>query len=113
MAIINITPPFDSRDHVSMSITLDDQTYRMDFKQNKQTNTWFMDLFDSLGAPLVLGMGLSAGIDILYPYKARQVPPGKLFVSPQFGAFVDPDLDAFEEGEAIIYYITEAEAFGT
>lgn len=113
MAFINITPDFSvatgvsglSLTHVSTTAQLGDFTYRLDYYTNKADNGWYMDISAQDGTPLVIGIGLVAGIDLLYPYRYLNVPPGKIFVSPQGpDGYVDPTLDAFINGYATIYY---------
>lgn len=110
MPILDITPTITSdTSHIVTQPTLDNVLFQIDYYKNKRTNLWCMDLFDNLSQPLVLGIGLRAGIDLLWPYRSLEVPAGVLFVAPQGTGLVDPSLTAFENGLASIYYIPEAE----
>lgn len=68
-----------------------------------RTGSWVFDLRDAVGAPIVLGAGLGAGVDLLHFYRSLpHCPPGKLFVQTTDGR--DPDLTAFAEKRAVLYY---------
>lgn len=77
-----------------------------------RTGAWVFDLRDSVGSPIVLGAGLGAGVDLLHPYRSRpHCPPGKLFVQTFDGR--DPDLLAFADRRAVIYYQPIADVLAT
>lgn len=107
-----VTVQVNRSDHLSTVVFLDNASYRLDFYTTKvpdlTTGTvaqcWYLDLYDGANTPLVLGIGLVTGIDILFPYHARGVPPGKLFVSPQNTSFIDPTVDTFDDDEALLFY---------
>jgi len=122
MTIQRLTVQVNESDHLSTRVFLDDEQFRLDFYVTKIVNTdtlvvttaWYLDLYDSAGDPLVLGIGLTAGIDLLYPYRALKVPQGKLWVQPMSGIYADPTIDTFEEDEAVVYYqpVADVEALG-
>lgn len=113
MATLDITPEAQPQrgstvtaTRIVSDVSLDGGRYRIVYKTNKQEGSWYFDLYDANGAPLVLGLGLVAGVDLLWPYRYRDVPPGVLFCSPHgSGAFVDPGLDAFVQGTHSMIYI--------
>lgn len=112
MAFQVVTVQVNDSDHLSTQVFLDGESFGLDFYTTKVPNLaddtvaecWYLDLYDSAGEPLVLGIGLAAGIDILFPYRARAVPKGKLFVNPEGGSFVDPTVDSFKDALAVLYY---------
>ena len=68
-----------------------------------RSGLWIFDLRDAFGNPLVLGAGLGSGVDLLFPYRGYATcPPGKLFVWTNDGT--DPDLTAFADKRAVLYY---------
>jgi len=123
MAIRELTVQVNNSDHLSTQVNLDGELFRLDFYTTKAvdlstglppdtTKLWYIDLYDSQGNALVLGLGMATGIDILHPYRALGVPKGKLFVAPSNeGTFIDPDSTAFSEDRAHLYYQTEDSAF--
>jgi len=105
MAIIEITAQFREEDkHTSQTLTLDGVRFRLDTYTNKADGRWYLDLFDDAGAPIVLGIGLATGLDLLYPYRYLDVPAGILFVNDLAGPQEDPGLDAFKDKAAALYY---------
>jgi hypothetical protein len=68
-----------------------------------RTGWWCWDLRDSIGNAIVLGAGLGSGVDLLFPFRGySSCPPGKLFVWTNDG--LDPDLAAFSDQRAVLYY---------
>ena len=104
--IIEITPQFREQDkHTSQTLTLDSVRVRLDTYTNKFDGRWYMDLYDSLGAPLVFGVRLTTGLDLLFPYRYKDgVPPGVLFINDHAGPRLDPGLDSFQDREVSLYY---------
>jgi hypothetical protein len=92
--------------HTSQSLTLDGARFRIDFYTNKSDGCWYLDLFDSEDAPMVLGIGLVTGLDLLFPYRYLPVPSGVLFVNDHIGERQDPTLNSFFEDEMNLYYQT-------
>ena len=108
VSIIEISPQFREEDkHTSQTMVLDGVRFRIDTYTNVIDSSWYMDLFDSDGNALVQGIALVFGLDLLYPYRHLDVPPGILFIS---GDPVDPTLDSFNDEEAVLYYQDAADA---
>lgn len=105
MAIRQITVAFREDDtHSSQTLTLDGVRFRLDTYTNKVSGGWFLDLFDGDDNPLVLGVALVTGLDLLYPFRHLDVPPGVLFVNDHQGEREDPGLDTFINHGAALYY---------
>jgi len=123
MPIRELTVQVNDSDHLSTQVNLDSELFRLDFYTTKvpdlstglppdMTELWYIDVYDSQGNALILGLGMSSGIDIFYPYRAIGAPKGKLFVAPSVdGPFIDPDATAFSEERAHLYYQTADSAF--
>jgi hypothetical protein len=94
----------DTETHLSRTVTLDGVTVRLDTYTNKADSSWYLDVFDENDVPLVQGIALAAGLDLLFPYKYLDVPPGILFVNDHLGTVDDPDLSTFIEQRASLYY---------
>lgn len=112
MAIIQITPQFRQQDkHTSQTLTLDNVRFRLDTYTNKADGCWYMDLYDADENPLLFGIRLTTGLDLLFPYRYKAVPAGILFINDHLGERQDPTLDSFQDEEVALYYQTADEAF--
>lgn len=104
-AITQITPQFRKEDkHTSQTLTLDQVRFRLDTYTNRADNSWYMNLYDTNDEPILLGIALATGLDLLYPYRYLPVPAGVLFVNDLDGPRQDPTLDSFEGEEVALYY---------
>lgn len=112
MAIFAITPQFREEDkHTNQTMVLDGVRFRLETYTNVVDSSWYLDLYDSDGNALVLGIALAVGLDLLFPYRHLEVPPGILFVSDQSGApLTDPTLDSFNDEDHVLYYQEAADA---
>jgi hypothetical protein len=112
MAFQSLVVQVNQSQHLSTQVFLDNVSYRLDFYVTRvpdlstgvSANYWYLDLYDSSDNAIVLGIGLVTGIDILFPYRALNVPAGKLFVSPQETAYIDPTENTFINDEALLLY---------
>ena len=55
-------------------------SYNMTLKWNDPNNTWVLDIYDLTKAPMVTGVPLVAGVDLLAPYAYMNFG-GKLIVN--------------------------------
>jgi hypothetical protein len=105
--ILQITPQFRPEDtHTSQTLTLDGVRFRLDTYTNKFDGAWYMDLRDFEDEPLVLGIALVTGLDLLFPYRYLAIPAGILFLNSLTGERVDPGLTSFEDEAMALYYQT-------
>lgn len=104
--ILSLLTPAEGEDHLEYPIELDGVTFHLVIYSNKRAAGWHFDLLDSSRVPLLRGAALVAGIDLLHPYRYRAVPQGKLFVHSHVNPPQDPDLTAFVERRASLYYQT-------
>jgi len=117
MSFQEVTVQENGSGHLTSQATLDGVSFGLNFYLTKvpdlQTGAvaefWYMDELDSAAVPLVLGIGLVTGIDILFPYRARAMPKGKLFVNPEGTRFIDPTANTFKDDEAFLFYQPEAD----
>lgn len=100
--MIRLPTPQAGKDHGSYPIELSGSLYYITLYYNKRADGWHIDLADSTRVALLRGVRAVAGIDLLHPYRYRAVPPGILFI--QVADKRDPDLRAFVEGRAQLYY---------
>jgi len=112
MAVIEIqVQPAESVSRFETSIVLEGERYTFAFYTNTFDDSWYFDLTDDTETLLLAGIGLAAGIDLLYPYRYKNVPPGALFVNDQAQIRRDPAVDSFNEEQVALYYVTSDEAF--
>lgn len=107
MTILQIFPQFRPEDkHTSQTLTLDGVRFRLDTYTNKADDSWYLNIYDSEDNPLVLGIAIASGLDLLFPYRYLDVPPGILFVNTLTGATFDPVESSFADEEVALYYQT-------
>jgi len=102
--IRKITPQFNGSTHSTQVLTLEGVRFRLDVYSNKFDDSWYIDVFDDQDSPIVEGIAIASGLDLLFPYQYLPVPPGQLFVNTQTGGLFDPTLDTWEEQRADLYY---------
>lgn len=103
--IREVIPQFNADEtHTSQTVTLDDVTVRLDTYTVRPRDGWALDLYDSDGVPLVQGIALVTGLDLLFPYRHLDVPPGPLFVGYHEQPVADPAEPDFLERRASLYY---------
>ena len=81
---------------------LDGRTWRLSWWWSSVDDAWFLDITNDAGESFY-GLPVSAGLDILHPYRASDVPPGEITVRTTTGRA--PAKDDFAEGRAVAYYI--------
>jgi len=104
MAVLEIQVQFNESTNASQTLTLDDVRFRLDTYTNKADSSWYMDIFDDEGVALVQGIALVSGLDLLFPYRYLDVPPGALFLNSQTDVVQDPTLDSFQSADSALYY---------
>jgi hypothetical protein len=106
MAIIEISPQLREQDtHTRQNVTLEGVRVRIDTYTNKVDGLWYHDVYDADGAAIFLGVRLTAGIDLWFPYRYNTgLPPGVLFIADHDSPFLDPGLDSFQDREASLWY---------
>ena len=62
------------------NITLDNELFKLGFIYNTRMLRWFMNIYDSQGISIVLGIGLLRGVNLLEQYRYKSVPKGGLYV---------------------------------
>jgi len=97
--------PSGTETRYEAAVVLERRRWRFAFFTNTTDDAWYFDLRADDGSPLVLGLGLSLGVDLLAPYRHLDVPPGFLFVVDQGLGGRDPDVAAFAEQRAALLYL--------
>jgi hypothetical protein len=83
--------------------TLDGVTYTFTLRYNLRIQTWMLDVGDVIGAPIVCGIPLIAGRDLLGQYAGRGLPSGLLFVFDPSDQNGTPGQDDFSAGYRLVY----------
>lgn len=82
--------------------TLDRRAWKLTWFTSEIDDAWFLDVTNDAGERL-RGVPVSAGLDILMPYRHLDIPQGTLFVLTSTGR--DPRVADFLEGNAAAYYL--------
>lgn len=89
---------------------LDGSDYILDFKYNERSCRWTIDIADAEGEPIVSGMRLSHGVDVLRLVTDLRRPPGRLVtVDLQYDVRPprDPDFELLGDPVKLIYFDAE------
>jgi hypothetical protein len=106
MAVLELTvQPREDATHFDVTYTLDGARYRFSFYTNAVTSAWSFDVLNDDGSEGVRGLALTAGVDLLYPYRYLDLPQGSLFVRDKGLNGADPGLTDFWDGNAALYYL--------
>lgn len=107
-----VVQPNEDVSHFRTTVLLPDATgersrWTFDFYTNTEDGAWYFDLENEGGDVAIKGIGLANGINLLFPYRHLDLPPGSLFIRDKglFGA--DPGLRAFVDGTAALYYFID------
>lgn len=112
MALLEITvQPTENVTHFVTSVVLEERRYTFDFYTNTSDGAWYFDLANDDETAVIKGIGLANGIDLLYLYRHLDLPPGALFIFDKGLEGADPDLRAFVDDRAALYYLTSDLAF--
>jgi hypothetical protein len=65
--------------------------------------TWMLDISSSSGTPIVLGIRIVVGVDLLAPYRARDVPPGILRCIDTTNTGQDPTRNGLLGPQRLVY----------
>jgi hypothetical protein len=74
-------------------VTLDDTQYIIDISWNARGEFWFFDLYDRDQKPLLKGVKMVFGYDMLNQYNKSTLPSGSLVLLDPSGSFNRPDYE--------------------
>lgn len=89
--------------HQSFSVQLDGTVFRLRLRYNWRAGHWALDLADSSGAPLISGVAVRLGVDLLAQYADDRLPSGKLFAMNWVAPYQPPGRDNFGTDVVLIY----------
>jgi len=105
MSLLEITvQPTGTETHHVQTVQLDGQSCQLTTYTNGVDGYWYLDIQDATG-DVVRGLGLSSGVDLLYPYRHLDLPPGPLWVHDKGLGGADPRTDDFAAGRAALFYL--------
>jgi hypothetical protein len=86
-----VPTPSQGSPHSRMSVALSGATYRIAWAWNERDRTWSFSMWDPSGAPLVQGVRVVLGVDLLAwapagdrrpPYPIVVIDPSKTYAEP-------------------------------
>lgn len=100
--------PFDQNDYL-IECELDDQTFFLHLSWNSEAGIWVMGVEDANETAILQGVVLVANSWLIQQFRGLSaLPPGDFIVySPNPNEIIDRD--AFLEGRAFLYYVTQEE----
>ncbi len=104
---ITVQPTADDT-HFVTAVTLERRRYFFEFYGNAVDGAWYFDLRNEDASSSANGLALSVGVNLLFPYRHLDFPPGVLLIFDKGLNGNDPDLDAFQDGRAALYYLESA-----
>lgn len=106
MALLEL-PITNEKYNYQFDIILDGKKYFFSFNYNIRVDSWFMDIADSNEVPIVQGLLLFLGLDLLDQYSDERLPQGNLFIVNNKEDFVEATEENF--GVDVKLYYNEVE----
>lgn len=102
--LVLLAPSTTDRTAMRFRSRLESVTIALRLNFNSRARTWTLDIEASDGAPIVRGLRLVEGVDLLAPFRYDdRLPPGQLFVRDTSGAHRDPGRDDLRADVRMIY----------
>lgn len=96
--------PTGTETHHVAAFELEQARYVFTFYTNAVDGGWYLDIENDDASSVVRGIALAVGVNILFPYRHLDLPPGILQIEDKELDGSDPDLLAFAEGRAALWY---------
>jgi hypothetical protein len=90
--------------HFDATIRLGDRAWFFSFYTNSEGG-WFMNIGTDPSTPVIAGIGIATGLDLLFPFRHLDVPPGPLWVLDRNNSDADPDDTGFADGRYSLVYV--------
>ena len=100
-----VVQPTGAETHFEFSTVIEEQRYKFAFYTNTIVSGWYFDLENDDGTSRIRGVALAVGANLLFPYRHLDFPPGTLYIFDKDLNGNDPDLNAFKEGRAALFYL--------
>lgn len=106
MALLEL-PITNEKYNYKFDIVLEGKKYFFSFNYNNRIDAWFMDIADEVESPIVEGLMLFLGLDLLEQYADERLPQGNLFIVNNKEEFIEPTEENF--GVDVKLYYNEVE----
>ena len=83
--------------------TLEGVVYTFAFHYNARLDTWFMDILDEVGNPLIMGTALLAQVFLIDRFTAAGGPPGTLLLIDSQDGQEDPGINDLGTRFTLVY----------
>jgi hypothetical protein len=83
--------------------TLDGDRYRLSMRWNDRTRCWALSIETYAGDPIVDGVQMGAGFNLIGDVVADGMPPGQIFVVDTTRANADPVRTSFQSSHVVAY----------
>lgn len=102
MAFIELPIAADTPDQ-SFSMVLDGAVYHLRLRLNTRAGFWVLFIAAADATPLLSGIAIRLGVDLLAPYADDPFPAGRLFAINFVDAYAEPDRDNFGRDVSLIF----------
>lgn len=86
----------------TLRCTLDEQDYTLEFLYSTRAESYSLNLFDAEDNPLVMGLKVYVGVDLLAPYRREtRLPPGMLMATSLGADNSAPKLGELGQGRRV------------
>lgn len=88
------------------TIALEGVVYSFKFSWNTRTETWYLSIYARDGSPIIEGIAITCGVDLLRGSVVAGKPPGLLIAVPTDGSTIRPAIDGL--GSRVQLYYRES-----
>ena len=84
-------------------IPLDDTTFRLLVRWNSRSESWYMDIREPNGVPILLGIKLLPFVSCTELYRKELLPPGGFVLNETLGSGAPPGRDNITVSYNLVY----------
>ena len=84
-------------------IPLDGETFTVAFRYNQRADYWMLDIRDSLNTPIISGLAILGGTELIERFVDPELPLGSIFFLNILDAREDIGLEGFGEDGLLMY----------